>query len=805
MKKINFNQGWEFQKEGTEGWQAVDLPHDAMLAEKRDPDCSNGSNTGFFPGGKYLYRKRLEVPADWMSKCVLLEFEGVYRKSTVEINGKIAGGHRYGYTNFFVDATPYFLFGSENEIIVKADNSQEPNSRWYSGSGIYRSVALWMGDPAHILPQGIKIDAPDGNITVKTEFVAPEKEYYALRIEISYDGKIVAEVGEAAEVQKLVIPDPKLWSAENPNLYTCKVILLQDGHLKDEASTVFGIRRIEWGAQNGLRVNGAEVKLRGGCVHHDNGILGAATFPAAEQRRVRIMKEAGFNAIRSSHNPMSKAMLDACDRLGMYVMDEAFDQWYIRKTKYDYSADFESNWQADLLAMVEKDYNHPCVLMYSIGNEVSETAQVRGIELTGKMVEFIHSLDSYRAVTCGINLMLNGLASLGMGIYKQDDQVRVKQKKKKSAKPQKQKASGSAFFNAMMNTVGSAMKNIGRLGFVDKATRDAFEKLDICGYNYGSGRYPKEGENYPQRVVVGSETFPFDIAKNWCMVEKYPYLIGDFMWTSWDYLGEAGMGAWNYSDQPGGAAGKPYPWLLAGCGVIDITGLCTAEAYYAQTVWGLIDRPYIAVRPVDRYPEKPTISMWRGTNAVESWAWDGCEGKKAIVEVYSDTPQVELQLNGKTLGTRKAGDTANYRAMFKVAYEPGKLTALARDKNGKELSRNSLHSAEDGAEIRATVDRQILQADGEDLAFINIEFTDSAGTVRVLENRSITVLVEGAGTLLSFGSADPCTEESFLSNTHKPYHGRAQAIVRAGSKPGKITVIISADGLESKEVEMSVK
>jgi beta-galactosidase len=452
MKRMNFNQGWEFQRMSSNEWQVIHLPHDAMLTEKRLPDCANGKNTGYFPGGKYLYRKRFVASEDWADKCVLLEFEGVYRNCTVEINGEIAGGHRYGYSNFYVDAAPYLAFGAENEIVVKVDNSEEPNSRWYTGSGIYRNVKLIVGNKTHIDIDGVKIatrSIDPACIEIETKITDGDNLRPEIRAEISYDGKIVA-LGSGAK-QRLEIKDPALWSAETPNLYEVKVRLLDGDRVVDEVSEHFGLRVIAFDAQNGLRINGKVSQLRGACIHSDNGILGACSFAAAEERRIRLLKEAGFNAIRSAHNPLSKAALNACDQYGMYVMDETFDMWYIPKTRYDYARDFAEWHERDIAALVNKDFNHPSVILYSIGNEVSETAQARGIQLTKEMTAFMHSLDNTRPVTCAINLLLNGLISIGKGYYKEEDQPEKAKPLKQKKTSKKENLSGSAFINAVMN------------------------------------------------------------------------------------------------------------------------------------------------------------------------------------------------------------------------------------------------------------------------------------------------------------------------------------------------------------------
>ena len=778
MKRCNFNSGWLYGLQGEEK-TPVTLPHDAQIHAKRTPNAPGGGGHGYFPGGVYEYEKRFDVPVDWKGKTILLEFEGVYKNSTVTINGQKAGGQPYGYTGFTVDAAPYLNYGGENTVSVVADNSKLPNSRWYSGGGIYRPVWLWTGAPAHIAYQGVKITtlsyAP-AKVRVETLTTGGEAAVEIL------DGDRAIVSGTGADVE-LDIPNAKLWSDEAPNLYTCRVTLREDGQVVDEVVETFGIRLIEW-SPKGLFINGKETLLRGGCVHHDNGILGAATYAKSEERRVRIMKAAGFNAIRSAHNPASRAMLNACDKYGMYLMDETFDMWYNRKNKFDYGLDFHDWWETDTRAMVERDYNHPSVILYSIGNEVAEPHEEKGIRAGKAQIDLVHSLDSSRPVTCGVNLMILGRAAKGQGIYKDGELTTVKEDKK----PKKEtNQNASLMFNIMASFVGSGMNNGGNSPKVDAIASPFVDSLDIAGYNYGSGRYPLEEKQHPNRIIFGSETFPQDIAKNWAMVKRYPYLIGDFMWTAWDYLGEAGLGAWSYTG--GMPFNRPYPWVLAGAGVIDILGTPDASCRYAATVWGLTDKPVIGVRPVNHPGVRVGKSTWRGTNAIESWAWQGCDGNKAEIEVYAQADSVELLLGGKSLGRKKL---KNYKAMFKTRYAPGALEAVAYDASGHELSRNQLQSATGQRRLAVRAEDERIRVG--DIVYVDIAVTGENGVVESNADTKLAVEVEN-GVLLGFGSANPCTEESFDTGSYTTYQGRALAVVRADA-PGRITVMVRGGGLE---------
>lgn len=772
MQKIAFNKDWIFDG------HLVTLPHDAQINEKRNSDECSGTNSyftgghGYFPGGVYTYEKTFTAPAEWESKTIIVEFEGVYKNATVSLNGKELCFHPYGYTGFFVELIGLNI-GGENTLTVVADNSKMPNSRWYSGSGIYRPVWLYVCRKDGLRPESVKIS---------TVSIAPP----VIRVDapISVKAEVAGVSGEGKSFE-LTIPDAKLWDAENPNLYSAKITA--DG---EETEVTFGIRQITW-SNRGLFINGQETLLRGGCVHHDNGILGAATYAESEERRVRIMKANGFNAIRSAHNPASKALLDACDRLGMYVMDETFDMWYCRKNPYDYGCDFNEWWEKDTSAMVEKDFNHPSVILYSIGNEIGEPAEQKGIEIGKAMVDLCHRLDPGRPVTCGVNLMIMSRFAKGKGMYKDGQSNTAAEKSKKK----EESGNASLAFNIMASFIGSGMNKAGNAKKVDELTTPFLDSLDIAGYNYGSGRYPLEGKAHPNRVIFGSETFPQDIWKNWQMVKKYPYLVGDFMWTSWDYLGEAGIGAWSYTG--GMPFNRPYPWVLAGAGVIDILGNPDGSCKYASTVWGLEANPVIAVRPVNHPGKRPSKSVWRGTNAMLSWSWAECNGNKAEVEVYSDQAQVELLINGERVGKKELKEC---KAIFKVKYRPGTLTAIAYNASGLEAGRSELVSAD--TPLKIAVRPEKTEVEPCEIVYVPVNIEGSNGIIESNADRRLTVVVEG-GELLAFGSANPCTEEQYQTGSFTTYYGQALAIVRVGEK-GIVKVKVS-DGDMTGLAEISVK
>ena len=742
MKRISFNDHW------TCNGLSVTLPYDAMLHEKRDPHALCGSAGAFFPGGSYVYEKTFELPE---AEHVLIHFEGVYKNAKVFINDQEAGGAAYGYIPFFVNADEYLADG-ENTIRVECEATDQPDSRWYSGAGIYRPVWMWTGPANSIEPESVRISTVSSSPAV-------------IRVQSPKSVKVEVEgiSGEGTDFE-LTIPGAKLWNEDSPNLYTAKV-----SNGVDSEEITFGIRRVEWSNQ-GLFINGKETLLRGGCLHHDNGVLGAATYDESEYRRVKLLKDAGFNAIRSAHNPCSRAMLEACDELGMYMMDETWDMWYYHKTKHDYASQWRENHLSDLAAMVSRDFNHPSVILYSIGNEVSEPAKPEGVKAAKEMVEYLHKADPTRPVTAGMNLMILTRSAKGNAIYDENGEGRDDSSEKKMS------GMNSTMFNMIASMVGTGMNKGANSKKADAVTTPVLDALDIAGYNYASGRYPLEGKAHPNRVIYGSETFPQDIAKNWAMVRKCPYLVGDFMWTAIDYLGEAGIGAWAYTPD-GKGFNKPYPWLLADAGAMDILGDPTGELFHAAAVWGKLDKPVICVQPVNHPGVKPAKAVWRGTNAIPSWSWSGCEGNKAIVEVYTDAPTAELKINGRTVGTKKVKDC---KATFKVKYEPGTITATA---GGKTVTLNSAGDA--GIVIRP----EKSEAKPGEVVYVPVSIADKNGIVESNEDRKLSVTVEG-GELLGFGSANPRTEERFDAGEYTTYYGRALAVVRAG-KVGDLRIHVT--------------
>ena len=761
-----------------------------MRSEPRTGESVSEGNSGWYLGGDYEYTKHVFVPSEYSGKKVLIEFESVYHNAEVYINGKKAAYRPYGYTNFYVDTEGFLKYEAQNEIRVIARNSDQPNSRWYSGTGIYRPVYLWTGDQKYIPVNGIRIHtvsyAPAViEVEIKTSCLGRvkaevlDKENCILTQEVENTGH--------PSVFRMEIPNAKLWDCDHPNLYTLRATFGED-----VVEETFGIRLLEWNPEKGLTINGKREILRGACVHHDNGVLGACTYPEAEERRVRILKENGYNAIRSAHNPCSKALLRACDEMGMLVMDEYIDGWYIHKTKYDYADEILENYRKDLKDMVDKDYNHPSVIMYSTGNEVSETAQKKGISLTKSLTDRLHELDSTRPVSCGINIFFNFLSSMGFGVYsdKKADEAAENAKKKKAV--------GSEFYNTVAGIFGAGfMKTGATLYPCDVKTRDAYANMDVAGYNYGIKRYHHDLKKYPKRIILGSETFCADAYRFMQEAKRDKRIIGDFVWAAQDYLGEVGIGAWEYKDYAprfDGGCG----WVSAGSGRIDLTGKPLGEMAYTRVAFELEDLA-IAVMPVDHTKDAHSPSAWKMTNAMESWSWEGCDGNAAKVEVYTRADHVKLYINGKCVGTKKPKNDC--KVFFDTTYQNGEIKAVAYDANDNIIAERTLTTA--GKETILVAEPELTRVNADtDLCYVRMRYTDENGQTKPLVRGRIQLTVEG-GELLAFGSACPYYPESYQSNETDTYYGEALAIIRPQAGAGKVVVKAESE-LGNAETEIEI-
>lgn len=830
MKKQLFHTGWTISRQpgksmveammsSEEEKEPIVLPYDAMIHEAVAKDTKNAGQTGYYPGKMYYYTKEFEAPQDWEDKLVQLEFEGSYGKTLIYLNGDYVGEQKYGYTNFYVTLNDSLNYGGNNHLEVVVNNEQEKNSRWYSGSGLYRNVQMYVANEVYIPADGVRIQTPEVSgdeavIDVQIKLNNRGLKKHAVKVEVTISNQnggmeakrvcpvtLFADGTEHIE-QRLVIQNPKLWSVEEPNLYQCKIQILDGNKVWDEAEDTFGIRTLRLNPYSGFCVNGEPVKLRGACIHHDHGIIGAAELRDAETRKIKKLKEAGFNCIRMAHHPAGKTLLEVCDREGMLVMDEFSDMWTRTKNANDFANDFHENWEQILEAMVAKDYNHPSVILYGMGNEIQEAGTAKGAQTGRKIHQKIKSLDPARYTTNAVNgifacgdrfmeVVGQSMQQLGIPIPDMQQAARDGQQ---SSEQQSSAQGGSDALNSMMSVmVGPLADAIALHPIMTEMTEEFMETMDVAGYNYLTGRHAKEHELYPHRVVLGTETFPGDIANLWKTVQENTHVIGDMTWTGYDYLGEAGIGIFHYD---GGVNFQAmYPERAAYIGDLDILGNRRPISYYREIIYGLRKTPYIGVERVNRYGKNIGQTPWMWKDNIASWTWNGYEGKTAVIDVLSDADEVELFLNGVSKGRKAAGKANDYMAVFQITYEPGELKAVAV-RDGKACESFALNTAGKAEKLSIDTDRTTMEANGQDLAYVMIGLQDEAGNQNLWEEKEIAVQIEGAGSLAGFGSAEPSCERSYFDTVCKTYDGYVMAVIRAGLEPGTTTLTVSAEGLE---------
>lgn len=807
MNNILWNDNWEYWETENEGIPAripdnpkkITLPHDAMLEKSAYAESKNGFNTGYHDGAVSHYRKVFFVGEEKKDKTMMLKFDGIYMNSFVYVNEQLAGHWPYGYTTFYVTLDDYLEYGRENEIHIVVKNSGMGSSRWYSGGGIYRDVFLLEGERISVLPDRLQItteELDEEYAKIRVGFTVSNRSMYGsdLTAHITLqdkNGQTAAECHvpfrvrarkELATGASLLVPGPEPWSADTPVLYTCMVTLEEGEKTIDTAVDTFGIRTLCLDAKRGLRVNGRAVKLRGTCLHHDSGILGAATYEDAHVRQLTILKNAGFNAVRMSHHPMAPAMLRACDKVGMYVMDETFDMWTQSKTDFDYSHFFNEWWMRDIEAMVRKDYNHPCVIMYSIGNEIPECGTDRGIELGHEMARFIKSLDSGRYVLEAINGILSASS-------KEVDRIVLDI----AADLGKGEAAGdiNVFMTVMNENMGEIVNHPVITGKIEKITAD----MDIAGYNYMSSRYENDMKNYPDRVIVGTETYPPEIVKDWDVIRRCPNVIGEFTWTGWDYIGETGIGIVTY-DPTVYREGSLFPNQLSGLGDIDITGVRKPMSYLREVVFDHAKGPYIAVQSPEHYGQAEIKTPWVLGDLSMRWNWREYEGKPVVIEVFSAAEEVELYLNGQSAGRKAAGREQGYRAVFELNYEPGELRAVSYV-NGSETGSCILSSASDRRTLKAEPERSW----GEQLIYLPVQVTDEKGILAADVFDEITVNVQGAAELAGLGTGDYAPKYNYTDHRTRMYEGRALAILKRLGE-GQIKVTVESENYGSCTIEL---
>lgn len=701
----------------------------------------------------------------------------------VWLNGQHLATHPYGYTSFIVDLTPAVKIGEDNVLAVRVDNSKQKNSRWYSGSGIYRHVWLTVTGPVHVAPWGVFVSVPNASsdtatVQVQTRISNESNEAATVKVHtdlLSPDGTEVGSqetdcsvpAGSSDDVnQQADLEHPALWSPETPQISRVVTHVLENGKEIDQVTTPYGIRSLSWSADTGLLLNGTAIKLNGGCIHGDNGVLGVAAFDRAEERKIELLKKNGFNEVRTAHAPPSPALLDACDRLGMLVMEDAFDCWDYGKNKFDYSVYFKDWWQRDIDSMVMRDRNHPSIILWDIGNEIPYVFSANEVDNSTKVVDRIHSLDKSRPVTNAI---------LG---WPRDDQKN--------------------FANADWNV------------------------LDIVGTNYALKRHISQHAQFPNRVIVSTESYPSNPADRWWDVTQNTYVIGDNVWSAQDYLGEAGIGRWFYQGDPSEPLNPPkdandknphpvnmgddrlYPWHGALCGDFDILGNRKPMGHWRNIVWNEGEKLYMAVRQPQTDNKKIVVVSWGWIPTWESWTWPGWEGVPLEVEVYSRYDKVRLYLNDKIIGENDTTARQSFRAIFKLPYQPGTLKAVGLQ-DGNEVESCTLSTVQAPASIRLTPDHATIHPDGQDLSFVQVEVLDKDGNLQPNADQQITFTLTGPGTIAGLGNADMKCQEPYQGTQCHVFHGRALVVVRSTRQPGTIDLKASAEGLADGSVSLQAK
>lgn len=760
-RKTLFDNGWKFflgddslalhADYNDKSWRNVTLPHDWSIEHAFDKDAPAGNDGGYLPTGTAWYRKTFTADKGIAGRKVQLYFEGVYMNSDVYVNGKRAGGHPYGYTSFFVDITPYIIKG-KNTVAVRVDNSQQKNCRWYTGSGIYRHVWLINTPQRHIANWGVRTACRDnGNgtwsLSVTTQIAGSNTSSGDITVThtlYNKEGNAVATSSGSDSTLLMTVERPQLWSPESPALYRLTTTVTTGGKTIDQESRNIGFRTITYDAVNGLTLNGQHIFLNGGCLHHDNGILGAAAYDKAEYRKAKLMKEAGFNAVRTSHNLPSEAFLNACDELGLLVIDEAFDGWRDAKNRYDYSTLIDRWWKDDLSAMVLRDINHPSIFCWSIGNEVIERKKIEVVKTAHNMAALCHTLDPTRPVTSAL----------------------------------------AAWDNDW----------------------DIYDPLaaehDIVGYNYMIHKAQGDHQRVPQRVMMQTESYPRDAYKNYLNAKDKPYIIGDFVWTAVDYIGESGIGRWYHEgDVPGEHYSRPlYPWHAAYCGDIDMTGWRKPISHYRSMLYnGTDEKLYMAVREPDGYNGKIRETLWSVWPTWESWNWPGHEGKEIEVEVCSQYPTVRLYLDDKAIDTK---EVSGNRAVFRLNYQPGTLKAEGMEGNTvKETV--TLKTTGKAVSLRLTADRTTITADGQDLCFVTVEALDEDGNVVTDASVPFTASIAGPMAIAAIGNADIKDNDPYFDATHSTWKGRALIVLRNTGRTGKTTLYISSKGMKTTPLKLN--
>jgi beta-galactosidase len=777
-----FTKGWQFhlgdipngQEPGLDDsqWRVLDLPHDWSIEGPFSKDHPATPSGGALPGGIGWYRKTFAMPESEKDKLALIDFDGVYRNSEVWINGHYLGKRPYGYSSFRYELTPFLKYGTENNVLaVKVDNSQQPNSRWYSGSGIYRNVWLVTTERIHVDHWGTFVTTPEVSeqsakvsIQTKVRNASPQDQPITLTT-VVFDkaGKTIATTESESiapkdsvceVVQELNVNNPALWSIDDPRLYKAVTTIECGGSVCDDYETTFGIRTFTFDIDKGFFLNGKPVKIKGVCNHHDLGCLGAAVHRRALERQLEIMREMGVNGIRTSHNPPAPELLDLCDEMGFIVMDEAFDMWKKKKTEYDYALNWDEWHRRDLEDMILRDRNHPSVFIWSIGNEVLEQwdkSDSSGAVIAKELAAIVKRLDPTRPITAACN-----------------DQ------------------------DPMNPVIKSGA-------------------LDLIGYNYAQNKFPDFPKTYPGKKFIATETnsalatrghydMPSDSIRRWpprwdlplldgnpdntcssydnCsapwgstheetwkVMKKHDFLSGMYIWTGFDYLGEP----------------TPYPWPSRSSyfGIVDLAGFPKDAHYMYQSEW--TDKPVLHVFPHWNWNEGDTIDVW----------------------AYANCEEVELFLNSESLGAKKkVGDALH--VMWRLSFTPGTLKAIGRT-GGKEILVREVKTAGAPAKIVLEADRNVIAADGRDLSFVTVKVLDGGGTLVPYADNLINFEITGEGRIAGVDNGLQTSDEPFQANYRKAFNGMCLAVVQSTEKAGRIMLKATADGLEGSTIAIDSK
>lgn len=812
-----FDDGWLFWRgdlQGGEqpafddrGWQAVHLPHDwsiedrpgapkttgdwtppaALWTTRRAPRTAANFLTGYenplvegaplkvgpfdlsasapmamaraaTVGGIGWYRKAFIAPALGDGERIQIQFDGAYSESEVWLNGVKLGSNVYGFGAFSFDMTPHIRPGQRNVLAVRVVNVGN-TARWYTGSGINRHVWMSVTGPVRIAPWGVAVSTPSVSaasaqvqvdVELENHLATPAFAQVAVELRDARGrsigrGRAQASLpagGKGAAQATISLARPKLWSLDEPNLYTAEVSVTSGGGATDHAATRFGVRTIAVSAQDGLRINGQQVKLKGACIHSDHGIIGTASFDGAERRKAGLLKKFGYNAVRLGHHMFPQAFLDACDELGLIVVGEVFDMWEEAKTPGDYSKHFKANWRGDMTRMIRQDRNHPSIIFWSIGNEIPEREKPRGAEIAAQLRELVLSLDRSRPITAGIN---------------------------------------------------------GPTGKKGEITR---RSVDVVGYNYQLKDHLKDHADYPDMIIMSTEQYATDIHDGWRMTQANSWMLGEFVWSGIDYLGEVGVGGTDLRPATEKLDWKAfaiflwdYPAFISGCGEIDILGLRKPQGLYRDVLWGNSALELLVQRPTpDGMVERR--GPWSWHDELESWTWPGREGKPMTVRAYTSGDEVRLLLNGREVGRKPvATPTDELIASFELPYETGELVAVAY-RGGQEIARKQLETVGAPVQLRLRAERPRLAASPNDLGYVFAEVLDAQGRMVPDAQVPLTFSLEGQGTIKATGSANPRGIKSFTDPRTLTFHGTALAIIQPGNEAGPATVRVASPGVK---------